>query len=70
MAAKIYIVEARNEAGELDTSPERQPPLATMASARQLQEYHDEITGNYMATFAEVVEWFRRQGWYVRERGW
>lgn len=69
MAANVYIIEARTDAGELDTRPERMPPFNT-ASARQLQEYHDEITGDYMAEFGAVVEWYKSKGWHVRARQW
>ena len=67
MANKLYIVEARDSAGRLQESPENPPPFK-QASQRQLQEFHDEETGNYMAEFPSVLAWFARQGWAVRER--
>lgn len=67
MRSKIYIVEARNAAGELDSS---NPPPFETASARQLQEFHDETTGDYMASLPAVIGWFKAQGWHCRQRDW
>ncbi|ALT58071.1 hypothetical protein FDG94_gp079 [Pseudomonas phage SM1] len=69
MATKLYIVEVRDSDGNLVLSPQSPPPFAT-ASERQLQEYHDEVTGDYMAEFRDVLGWYRTQGWHVRRRPW
>ncbi len=69
MASPMFIVEARDEAGRIVPDPKSPPPFST-ASARQLEEYHAEHTGNVMAELTEQLAWFKSQGWHCRRRGW
>lgn len=70
MAKQLFVIEARDAAGNIDRSPANAPPWASAGLPALYDYYYANADKAVDVSESELFEWYKQRGWHIRARNW